>query len=309
MRGGVMSAHIVDDEDWRIDYATLAALRGDDINYEGPLDSPCPLCGPLRSSEPDRMMRPVLRTWKPDVGFITYYCARCGARGHANAGDFDAMGPRPNMVFAKPVKPRTTKADLYYVNLVWDKATPELPASVKAYFRWRGIELTDVPKGVLRFHPKCPWQSYKVGCLVARYSDAVTAEPRGIWRRIVEVGASVTPMTLGPQAGCVIRLFPEVGKRLVIGEGIETTLAAATRLTYRGKPMRPAWAAGSAGNLQRLPVLDGVEQLIVLVDHDDSGTGEKAAAECAHRWTEAGREVVRLMPKKQGSDFNDLVRQ
>lgn len=254
------------------------------------------------------MMRPVLRTWKPSPGFITYNCARCGAKGHANAGDEFDMEPRPQMAFAKPVKPRTTKVDLHYVNLLWDKATPVLPASVKAYFRWRGIPLEDVPKGVLRFHPQCPWQTWKVGCVLARYSDAVTGEPRGIWRRIVEVGVSVTPMTLGPQAGCVIRLFPEVGKRLVIGEGIETTLAAATRLTFRGKPMRPAWAAGSADNLKRLPVLDGVEQLIILVDNDNSGTGEKAAAECAHRWAEAGREVIRLMPKQPGSDFNDLVK-
>ena len=72
-----MSAHIVDDEDQRIDYATLYALRGDDAEYEGALDSPCPLCGPGRSAEPDRMMRPVLRTWKPSPGFITYNCARC----------------------------------------------------------------------------------------------------------------------------------------------------------------------------------------------------------------------------------------
>jgi hypothetical protein len=301
-----MSAQSSNEENRRLNYATLDALRDDDTGYEGPLDHPCPLCGPERPVE--TRMRPVLRTWKPSPGFISYNCARCEARGYASAGDIDAMEPPPEMVFAKPVKPRARSGDISSANRLWDQATPDLPATVKAYFRWRGIPLDDVPKGVLRFHPKCPWQTYKVGCILARYSDAVTGEPRGIWRRIVEVGVSVKPMTLGPMAGCVIRLFPEVGKRLVVGEGVETVLAAATRITFRGKPLRPAWATGSAGNLQRLPVLEGVEQLVILVDNDESGTGQKAAAECAQRWRDAGREVVRLMPKRLGSDFNDLVK-
>ena len=213
--------------------------------------------------------------------------------------------PLPKM--PPPRKPARS-ANLHYVERLWNAATPVLPASVKAYFRWRGIPIDDVPKGALRFHPQCPWQTYKVDCILARYSDAVSGEPRGIWRRIVEVGVSVKPMTLGPMAGCVIRLFPDVGKRLVIGEGIETVLTAATRLTYRGKPMQPAWATSVAGNLRRLPVLDGIEQLIILVDNDESGTGQAAAAECAQRWRDAGREVVHLMPKTQGHDFNDLVK-
>jgi Toprim domain len=301
-----MSAHIINEgEGQRLNYATLAALRGD-IEYEGPLDSPCPLCGPSRPEE--TRTRPVLRTWKPGPGFITYCCARCEARGYASAGDIDALKPPTATVFTKPVKPRAGSGDISGASRLWDQADTKLPATVRAYFKWRGIELADVPKGVLRFHPKCPWLTYKTGCLVARYSDAVTGELKGIWRRIVEVGVKVTPMTLGPQAGCVIRLFPDVGKRLVVGEGIETVLAAATRITFRGKPMRPAWATGCANNMRRLPVLDGIEQLIILVDNDESGTGQKAAEECAHRWIEAGREVVRLMPKKQGDDFNDLVR-
>jgi Toprim domain len=299
---------LTDSDDAALNYAMLAALRGDDINYEGPLDHPCPLCGPGREMDFNRT-RTVLRTWKPSPGYITYNCSRCGVKGYASAGDIDAMEPPPEMVFTKPVKPSATSSgDISGASRFWDQATPVLPAKVIAYFKWRGIPLDDVPKGTLRFHPQCPWQTYKVGCLLARYSDAVTGEPRGIWRRIVEVGVNVTPMTLGPQAGCVIRLFPQVSKRLVIGEGIETTLAAATRLTHRGKPLRPAWATGCAGNMRQFPVLDGVEQLIILVDHDASGTGQKAAAECAQRWHDAGREVIRLMPKKLGSDFNDMVK-
>ena len=46
-------------------------------------------------------------------------------------------------------------------------------------------------------------------------------------------------MMLGP-AG-VVQLWP-AGKQLAIGEGLETVLAAATRMPYRGEPLRPAWA-------------------------------------------------------------------
>ena len=49
---------------------------------------------------------------------------------------------------------------------------------------------------------------------------------------------------LGP-AG-VVQLWP-AGQQLVIGEGLETTLAAATRLDYRGEPL----AASLGGALGR----------------------------------------------------------
>ena len=72
-------------------------------------------------------------------------------------------------------------------------------------------------------------------------------------------------MMLGP-AG-VVQLWP-ADKQLVIGEGLETVLAAATRLPYRGEPLRPAWAMLSDGALARFPVIDGVERLILLADND-----------------------------------------
>ena len=105
----------------------------------------------------------------------------------------------------------------------------------------------------------------------------------------------------------MIRLWPEIGQQLVIGEGVETSLAAATRIKHRGAALRPTWAAGSAGNIQGFPVLSGVSVLKILVDNDVSGTGQRVAIECTNRWTAAGRTVFRLVPKKLGADFNDLV--
>ena len=163
-----------------------------------------------------------------------------------------------------------------------------------------------MPQGALRYLAKCPWRGKQVGCLVARYSDALTGQLKGLWRRQDSLNK---PMTLGPMSGCVIRLWPQemVSNRLVIGEGIETTLAAATCITHHGEVLQPAWATGCANNMRSFPALDGVEQLVILVDNDESGTGQKAAAECAARWSDAGREVIRLIPPEVGTDFNDVI--
>jgi hypothetical protein len=146
--------------------------------------------------------------------------------------------------------------------------------------------------------------------MVALWTDAVSGEPRAIHRTaITDAGAKVGRKTLGPNAGCVIRLWPdeEVERGLVIGEGVETTLAAATRIQHRGTLLTPAWATGDAGHLEKFPVLPGIEALTVLVDHDENGRGQRATAECARRWTAAGREVTQLIPRIPGEDFADLV--
>jgi hypothetical protein len=59
--------------------------------------------------------------------------------------------------------------------------------------------------------------------------------------------------------------------------------------------------------LGNLPVIPGVERLIILVDHDLNGAGQMAATRSTERWTRAGHSVVRLMPKQPGTDFNDLI--
>jgi hypothetical protein len=215
--------------------------------------------------------------------------------------------PRRKLLRApKPARGDNNKLD--YVERLWSKAQTTLPAEAIAYFRFRHIPLDDVPKGTLRFLSTCPFGPGKTSlCIVARYSDALTGEPKGLWRRSIEFGAG-KPLTLGPQSGCVIRLWPQVGKTLIVGEGVESTLTAATCFLHRGSLLQPAWAAGNAGNMRRLPVIDGVKHLILLVDNDQSGTGQAAAEECAKRWCAAGRKVTRLIPEKSQTDFNDLVR-
>jgi putative DNA primase/helicase len=199
---------------------------------------------------------------------------------------------------------------------IWAEARSLRGTSAWTYLSRRGIHLSGLPEDiskVLRWHPHCPWGGSRTrhGCLVALWTDGVTGEPRAIHRRPITAAGEKADRwkALGPTAGCVIRLWSDeiVTHGLVIGEGIETTLAAATRIQHRGTLLRPAWAAGDAGHLEEFPVLPGIEALTVLVDHDKNGRGQRASAECARRWTMAEREVIQLIPRIPGEDFADLV--
>jgi hypothetical protein len=123
----------------------------------------------------------------------------------------------------------------------------------------------------------------------------------GVLARVVEI---IERRMLG-QAG-MVKLWP-AGDELVVGEGLETVLAAATRIPYRGAPLIPAWAALSTVGLRALPIIPRVQRLIILSDNDSNQEGQMAAAVTALRWRAAGRAVVTLTPPTPDSDFNDLV--
>ena len=108
-------------------------------------------------------------------------------------------------------------------------------------------------------------------CLIALMRDACGDAPIGIQRIALTADAQKIDRRMLGKAG-VVKLWP-AGKQLVVGEGLETTLAAATRLDYRDEPLRPAWAALSDGGLKKFPLIDGVERLIVLADNDANNAG------------------------------------
>ena len=54
-------------------------------------------------------------------------------------------------------------------------------------------------------------------------------------------------------------------------------------------------------------MLPDVSRLVLLVDNDENGEGQKAAAHCRQVWSAAGRTVAALVPKQVGWDFNDVV--
>jgi hypothetical protein len=143
-------------------------------------------------------------------------------------------------------------------------------------------------------------------CLIALMRDPLTDAPVGIQRVALEHRNGKIEKIERRMLGCagVVKLWP-AGTQLVAGEGLETVLAAATRILYHSAPLQPAWAALSNQKLSALPVIPGVERLIILVDHDEAGL--TASDTCMRRWIRAGRTVVRLKPQRAGADFNDLV--
>jgi putative DNA primase/helicase len=190
---------------------------------------------------------------------------------------------------------------------LWQEALPTADTIVALYFAKRGLArlLADIDETALRYHPCCPFGSARLPCLLALMRDVRTNEPRAIQRTAIDKsGDKIGRMSLGPKSGAAIKLSANehVTMGLAIGEGLETVLSAMQM------GFRPAWALGDANNLGAFPVLSGIESLTILVDNDESGTGQRRALECSRRWTKAGREVFHALPDHVGDDFNDVLR-
>lgn len=190
---------------------------------------------------------------------------------------------------------------------LWSACRP-LAGSALAYLESRGC-IIPPRDGDLRWHPSLRHRpsGYEGPALVALLTDAVDRTPRTLHRTWVQANgrkADIEParMLLGNhrKAGAVCRLWPDEAVTLGLGiaEGIETALSLAHGFT-------PVWAAIDAGNLAALPVLQGIESIMVAADHDPAGL--KAARECAARWHAAGRQAHVVMPDSFGTDLNDIA--
>jgi phage/plasmid primase-like uncharacterized protein len=146
---------------------------------------------------------------------------------------------------------------------------------------------------VLRFHDHCIFGKDEEGrtiyypCLLALFRNVITNEPTGIHRIALTIdGRKIERMGLGIKAGSAIKLWPdsEITGGLVIGEGLETVLSAALRVEHNGALLQPAWALIDAGNLEQLPIINGIGHLTILADHDQNNRGQEAATTCATCW-------------------------
>jgi DNA polymerase len=247
-----------------------------------------------------------------------YYCHACGARGdrldwlmkvedmtraEALAALHDWSGP------VTPELQQNAAEKLDYALTWWNAAGPLVGTLGERYLsETRSIDVSKLPSTIgdaLRFHPKCifgPGEHHP--CIVALMRDPVTDAPVGIQRIGLTPDAKKIDRRMLGRSGTV-KLWPANGGHLVIGEGIETVLAAATRIPYCDAPLQPAWATLSADALGRFPLVPKLERLIILVDHDPAG--KTAASYCAGRWERAGRSATQLTPDEPGFDFNDLI--
>jgi len=185
---------------------------------------------------------------------------------------------------------------------IWNATAPADGTIVETYFAQRGLYKPAPP--TIRFHPGLKHRTgQKWPSMVALVTDGVDDKPLAIHRTfLARDGRGKAPvhpqkMMLGPCRGGAVRLAP-AGDLLMVGEGIETCLAAMQTTGH------PAWAALSASFLRTLNLPDDVRDVIVIADGDE--TGEAAARHAALRWKRQGRRV-RIARPTQGMDFNDML--
>lgn len=272
---------------------------------------PCPVCGGR-----DR--------FSINVKKQVWNCRGCARGGdvvdmvqHLDGVDFKAAIATLGGDERKPIRPTpkaTAQQDDDATNTaralkLWEEGSPIDGTLAEEYLRRRGLE---PPEGdeALRFYSPCPFgPGVTYPCLMALFRNIVTNAPRAIHRIAITAGGiMIGKKMLGQVMGAAVKLDADenIERGLVIGEGIETCLAA------RMLGLKPCWALGSAGAVKQFPVLDGVDALTIIVDHDPPDrngrqAGQEAALERSQRWTAAGREVRRVVPRRQGADMADLV--
>jgi hypothetical protein len=250
-----------------------------------------------------------------------FLCRGCGRSGdvvamvqHIDGVDFRSAVQTLGLAerLASPVKPHQEKESDQEKSKraldIWNEGSPVNDTLAEEYLKRRGLDLPD-DDYALRYYSPCPFGGTTYPALIALFRDVLTDEPKAIHRiALGPEGILIGKRMLGRVAGCAVKLDADenVELSLSIGEGIETMLAA------RMRGFKPAWALGSAGAMKNFPLLNGVECLSIIVDHDlpdknGRQAGQEAALECSERWTAAGREVRRIVPRRQGADMADLV--
>ena len=166
---------------------------------------------------------------------------------------------------------------------IWRASTPAGDTLVETYLRL--ARAASSAAATLRFHAGLKHPSGGIWpAMVALVTRGADGAPIAIHRTFLArdgVGkAPVDPakMMLGPCRGGAVRLA-EPGDVLMVGEGIETCLAAMQATGH------PAWAALSTSGLRALDLPTDVRDVIVLADGDDPG---EAAAQRLRLALEAG---------------------
>lgn len=196
----------------------------------------------------------------------------------------------------------------------WQQAGTISGTLVQTYIEARGLILPEavIRGGAVRFHPRCTFkgedgQKLRLPAMVCLMTNALTGVAQAIHRTALKADGSGKEdlpnlgdpkKMLGPAKGAIIRLCPDedVSGALGVTEGVENAIAVIC------SGWAPTWAAGTAGAVESLPVLPGVESLTVFGDLGQAG--EKAAKMCCQRWAEEGREAVTRFPKS--GDWNDI---
>ena len=253
--------------------AEMGALEREDI--EDALDDLDPQAAPLYEltslpvSDGGMVLCPFHDETEPSCKLFAdhFHCFGCDAHGDRLTWLVEAEGMTQAEAAAlildwneeQSAPSRTQKPDKTdrreYALALWNKAGPIAGTWAERYLaETRKIAIDKLPAEIgdsLRFLGRCPYDGARRPCLLALMT-APDGTPCGVHRiALHDVGGKIDRigrMALGTMG--VVRLWPQIGSRLVVGEGIETTLAAATRIPYGGQPLTPAWSAVSANGVK-----------------------------------------------------------
>jgi hypothetical protein len=196
---------------------------------------------------------------------------------------------------------------------LWNEGADPRGTAAQQYLRARSLDLADELAGtLLRYHPHCPWRNEDTGrteripVLLAAFrsidDDDITAV-----HRIRLDQPQRWPKADRRMLGLVYRAavkFDSVATTLIIGEGVETCIAARQCMVTGEIERAPVWAVGSVGAISFFPALDRVKRLIILGESGEASA--QAVRLCGQRWQRAGRRV-QVLYSEIGSDVNDAL--
>jgi putative DNA primase/helicase len=264
------------------------------VDWSGARRQACPSCARGLKDK-------ALAVTVDDRGGVAF-CHRCQyVETMHDEGPLQRPG-RPVVRSAAPIRHECLSE---FGSALWASCRP-LAGEALAYLEARRCVIPPAD-GDLRWHRalRHPPSGMVGPALVALVTDAVTGTPMSLHRTWIQADGTKAPldpprMLLGGhrKAGGLIRLWPDeaVVYGLGLAEGVETALSMARHYA-------PVWSAIDAGNLAVLPVLAGIEYLVIGADHDEAGL--KAATACADRWAAAGVEVHVIAPDRAGADWNE----
>lgn len=185
---------------------------------------------------------------------------------------------------------------------IWNETVPIVEGSLPArYFRETrliGIQLPPTIRahGML-WHQSKTYRPAWIG-KVTTFDDTFSAIHRGWLDDAEKIKHKTQRASLGPTAGNAIRLAP-AAPLLLLGEGIETVLAA---MELSG---HPGWSAIHAWNMKYVQFPPIVREVIILQDNDKSRKGEREARWAYASIYERGLKVSIQEPIDGCKDFND----
>ena len=147
---------------------------------------------------------------------------------------------------------------------LWREGIEPRGTVAEQYLQARALDLPDDLAGnVLRFHPRCPWrnentdQTERIPVLLAVFRSIIDDDEITAVHRIRVDQPTRWPRADRKMLGIVhraaVKLDRDASDTLVIGEGVETGMAA-QQLGHR-----PVWALGSVGAISFFPVLEHVK--------------------------------------------------